>query len=71
MRAMADGIARDQHTVRERALVLLAVADTINKEGWDDAVAAQLRRAAHDLLGMASDATNARAAEEAAWHPDH
>jgi hypothetical protein len=52
---MADGILTDQGTVRQRALVLLSVADCVKQEGWGDAVAAQLRQAAEDLLGIASD----------------
>lgn len=50
---MTEGVARDQRTVRERAFDLLSVANSVKSEGWDDAVAAQLRRAARDLLGMA------------------
>ena len=47
-----DDFLWDQHSLRQDALNLLSVADCVTKEGWSDAVAAQLRQAAHDLLGM-------------------
>jgi hypothetical protein len=52
---MAYGVVVDEHTVRQRAEILLSVADCVNKEGWDDGVAAQLRQAAYDLLEMAPE----------------
>ena len=52
---MADSVVRDQLGLRQRALVLLAVADRVKSEGWNDGVAAQLRRAAHELIVMVSD----------------
>jgi hypothetical protein len=52
---MAGCVARDQIAVRQRALVLLSVADRVKSEGWDDGVAAQLRQAAHELIAMATD----------------
>jgi hypothetical protein len=52
---MVGCVARDQIAVRQRALVLLSVADRVKSEGWDDAVAAQLRQAAHELIAMATD----------------
>jgi hypothetical protein len=63
---MTDGISWDEPTVRLRALTLLSLADCVNSEGWGDAVAAQLRQAAHDLLSMA---TGAIAADEVARQP--
>ena len=63
---MADGILWDERMVRQRALTLLSLADCVNSEGWGDAVAAQLRKAAHDLLSMA---TGAIAVDEAARQP--
>ena len=63
---MVGCVARDQYTVRQRALILLSVADSVKREGWDDAVAVQLRQAAHDLLGIATDEAEPVAAEEAA-----
>ena len=63
---MADCVAWDLEVVRQRALVLLSVADSVKREGWDDAVAVQLRQAAHDLLGIATDEAEPVAAEEAA-----
>jgi hypothetical protein len=56
---MTGCVAGDQHTVRQRALILLSVADSVIREGWDDAVAVQLRRAAHDLLRIATGETQA------------
>jgi hypothetical protein len=61
---MADGISRDERIVRQRALVLLSVAECVKREGWGDAVAAQLRQAAQDLLAIAADVTDALAAKE-------
>jgi hypothetical protein len=55
MLAMADFGAWDLDVVRQRALVLLSVADSVKSEGWDDGVAAQLREAAHDLVEMVTD----------------
>jgi hypothetical protein len=55
MMVMADGVAWDPDVVRQRALVLLSVADSVKSEGWDDGVAAQLRRAARDLVEMTTD----------------
>jgi hypothetical protein len=55
MLAMADYVAWDLDVVRQRALVLLSVADSVKSEGWDDGVAAQLRRAARDLVEMVTD----------------
>jgi hypothetical protein len=55
MLAMADFGAWDLDVVRQRALVLLSVADSVKSEGWDDGVAAQLRRAARDLVEMVTD----------------
>jgi hypothetical protein len=66
---MAYGVAWDERTVRQRALVLLSVADSVKREGWDDVVAAQLRQAAHDLLGMATSAADTFAAKEVARLP--
>jgi len=52
---MADCVAWDLEVVRQRALVLLSVADSVKSEGWGDGVAAQLRRAARDLVEMVTD----------------
>jgi hypothetical protein len=52
---MADSIVWDQFGLRQRALALLAVADRVKSEGWNDGVEAQLRRAAHELIVMVSD----------------
>jgi hypothetical protein len=52
---MADSIVRDQFGLRQRALALLAVAARVKSEGWNDGVAAQLSRAAHELIVMVSD----------------
>jgi hypothetical protein len=57
---MASGVASDDCTVRQRAMALLSVADCVKREGWGDGVAAQLRQAAYDLLGMAADAVVAK-----------
>lgn len=54
---MAACVARDQFTVQQRALILLSVAESVKREGWGDAVAVELRRAAHDLLMIAGDET--------------
>src|SRR5215471_7685575 len=51
---MAECVVWDQRAVRRRALVLLAVADRVKSEGWDDGVAVQLSRAAHELIAMAN-----------------
>jgi hypothetical protein len=66
---MAYGVAWDERTVRQRALVLLSVADRVKREGWDDVVAAQLHQAANDLLGMATGAADTFAAKEVARLP--
>ena len=50
--AVADELPWDEHSLRQEALNLLSVADRIKEEGWSDIVAAQLRQAGHDLLGM-------------------
>jgi hypothetical protein len=54
---MAECVVWDQRTVRQRALGLLAVADRVKSEGWDDGVAAQLRQAAHELIAIANDSS--------------
>jgi hypothetical protein len=65
---MTDRVVLDERNVRQRALVVLLVADSVKREGWGDRIAAQLRQAARDLLGMAADAaaTDTGAAKEAA-----
>ena len=69
MLAMADCFAWDLDVVRQRALVLLSVADSVKSEGWDDGVAAQLRRAARDLVEMATDPSARVAAKEVSGIP--
>jgi hypothetical protein len=64
MTVMADGVAWDLDVVRQRALALLSVADSVKSEGWGDGVAVQLRRAARDLLVLATDPSAAIVAEE-------
>jgi len=54
---------QDQRSLRQEALNLLSLADCVAEEGWSETVAAQLRQAAHDLLGMAADAPLNSAAE--------
>ena len=66
---MADCVAWDLEVVRQRALVLLSVADSVKSEGWGDGVAAQLRRAARDLVEMAADPSARVAAKEAPGIP--
>jgi len=66
---MADCVAWDLEVVRQRALVLLSVADSVKSEGWGDGVAAQLRRAARDLVEMATDPSASVAAKEASGIP--
>ena len=66
---MADRVAWDLEMVRQRALVLLSVADSVKSEGWGDGVAAQLRRAARDLVEMATDPSARGAAKEASGIP--
>ena len=63
---MTDYVALDQIAVRQRALVLLSVADRVKSEGWDDGVAAQLRQAARELMALATDGP---AADEVAEVP--
>ena len=69
MMVMADCVAWDPDVVRQRALVLLSVADSVNSEGWGDGVAAQLRRAARDLVEMATDPSTRVAAKDASGIP--
>jgi len=69
MIVMADCVAWDLDVVRQRALVLLAVADSVKSEGWGDGVAAQLRRAARDLVEMATDPSARVVAKEASGIP--
>jgi hypothetical protein len=66
---MADRVAWDLEMVRQRALVLLSVADSVKGEGWDDGVAAQLRRAARDLVEMATDPSARVVAREVSEMP--
>ena len=66
---MADCVAWDLEVVRQRALVLLSVADSVKSEGWGDGVAAQLRRAARDLFEMATDPSARVAAKEVSGTP--
>ena len=66
---MADVGAWDLDVVRQRALVLLSVADSVKSEGWDDGVAAQLRRAARDLVEMATDPSARVVAQEVSEMP--
>ena len=65
MRAMAHCVASDQDAVRQRALALLSVADSVKNEGWDDEVATLLRRAANDLLILAGARSAPGGSEEA------
>jgi hypothetical protein len=69
MLAMPDRVAWDLDVVRQRALVLLSVADSVKSEGWGDGVAAQLRRAARDLVEMATDPSARVAATEVSGIP--
>jgi hypothetical protein len=69
MLAMADCVAWDLDVVRQRALVLLSVADSVKSEGWGDGVAAQLRRAARDLVEMAADPSARVATKEVSGIP--
>ncbi len=69
MLVMADCVAWDLDVVRQRALVLLSVADNVKSEGWGDGVAAQLRQAAHDLVVMAADPSARVVAKEVTGIP--
>jgi hypothetical protein len=66
---MADRVAWDLEMVRQRALVLLSVADSVKSEGWGDGVAAQLRRAARDLVEMVTDPSARVAAKQVSEIP--
>jgi hypothetical protein len=67
---MAGSVLSDEPNIRQRARVLLSVADCVKREGWGDAVAAQLRQAARDLLGMAAAGNEAVTAKGVARPPD-
>ena len=67
---MADCVAWDQNAVKQRALVLLSLADSVKREGWGDGVAAQLQQAAYDLIVMASEVCASVAVKKVSGIPD-